>query len=106
MSQEKVGSLKVNPNKSKEKRTEIVILLPTLPMIERVDSMFVLRVNISYDLRTSAHVDRLLGRCASSLHTLCILSAHGLPQDALQNVAKTTLFSRLLYASPSWWGRL
>src|SRR6218665_2419334 len=61
-------------------------------------------LNISYDLRASAHVDCLLGTCMSSLHVLCILHAHGLPQDTLHNVAKATLLSRLLYASPSWWG--
>src|SRR6218665_441573 len=86
------------------RRTRTVILPPPLPGIERVDSMIVLGVNISYDLWTSAHVDRLLGRCTSSLHALRILRAHGLPQDALHNVAKATLLSRLLYASPSWWG--
>jgi len=75
--------------------------------MERVDSMIVLIVNISYDLRASAHVDRLLGRCISSLHALRrlrILHAHGLLQDALHNVAKATLLPRLLYTSPSWWG--
>src|SRR6218665_3439446 len=67
-------------------------------------TLIVIGVNISYDFRASAHVDRLLGRCTSSLHALRILRAHGLPQDALHNVAKATLLSRLLYASPSWWG--
>ena len=93
-----LNNLKPNPNKFKEmlfkRRTRIVNLPPPLPGIECVDSMIVLGVGISYDLRASAHVDRLLGRCISSLHALCILHAHGLPQDALHNVAKATLLSR------------
>ena len=63
-------------------------------------------VDPSYDRRASAqcHVDRLLGTCPCSLHALLILHAHGLPQDALHNVGKATLLSRLLYVSSSWWG--
>src|SRR6218665_2462919 len=34
----------------------------------------------------------------------CNYEVLSLPQDALHNVAKATLLSRLLYASPSWWG--
>jgi len=30
--------------------------------------------------------------------------SHGLPQSFLSTVCKSTLVSRLLYASPSWWG--
>src|SRR6218665_148095 len=75
-----LNNLKLNPDKSKEmlfrRRTRTVILPPPLPGIERVDSMIVLGVNISYDLRASAQ--------CSSLHALRIARAHGLPLDALR----------------------
>jgi len=33
-----------------------------------------------------------------------VLRAHGLPPTALQEVARATTITRLLYAAPAWWG--
>src|SRR6218665_2828823 len=82
-----LNNLKLNPNKSKKmlfrRRTRTVILPQPLPGIERVDSMIVLGVNISYDFRASAHVDRLLGRCTIAPcmpYVFCVLMAcHRMP---------------------------
>ena len=39
-----------------------------------------------------------------SLHALRVLRWHGLPAEALSTVTEATIISRLLYASPAWWG--
>src|SRR5688572_5102796 len=100
--------LKLNANKSREmvfsRRSRGVTLPPPLPGLERVDSMVVLGVTMSSDLRASAHVDRILGSCSSSIYALSVLRAHGLQSAALHTVARATTTARLLYAAPAWWG--
>ena len=66
--------------------------------------MLMLGVTIANDLRASSHVNRILSACSGSLHALRVLRAHGLPPTALHEVARATTISRLLYASPAWWG--
>ena len=60
-------------------RTRSRIVPLSLPAIERVDSVIVLGVNISY-IWASPRIDRLLRTYTSSLHALRILRAHGLWQ--------------------------
>ena len=66
--------------------------------------MLMLGVTIANDLSASSHVNRILSACSGSLHALRVLRAHGLPPTALHEVARATTISRLLYASPAWWG--
>ena len=72
--------------------------------LERVGSMVILGVTIRDDLRTTSHVDEVLAACSGSLHALRVLRARGLPPTALQEVARATTITRLLYAAPAWWG--
>jgi Reverse transcriptase (RNA-dependent DNA polymerase) len=100
--------LKLNVAKSREmvftRRSKTADLPLPLLGVERVESMVVLGVTISSDLRASKHIDRVLGSCSSSLYALGLLRAHGLPPTALHGVARATTTSRLLYAAPAWWG--
>jgi hypothetical protein len=64
----------------------------------------ILGVTFKDSLRASQHVSELLQGFSRSLYALRILKAHGLPPDALQEVARATSVARLLYAAPAWWG--
>src|ERR1043165_4018110 len=77
---------------------------PTTLGIVRVTSMLVLGVTVANDLSASSHVNRILSACSRSLYALRVLRAHGFPPTALHEVARETTISRLLYASPAWWG--
>ena len=37
-------------------------------------------------------------------HTLKILRSHGMRSDALKVIYKSVVVTKLLYASPAWWG--
>ena len=50
------------------------------------------------------HANNLLVSCAQSLFALRSLRQHGLPTDALHSIFQATVVSKLLYASPAWWG--
>jgi len=39
-----------------------------------------------------------------SLYALKLLRNHGICDDLLRHVYKTVILSKLLYASPAWWG--
>ena len=50
------------------------------------------------------HVDRLLSSCGSSLYALSLLRAHGMQAEELQEIFRSKVLSRLMYASQAWWG--
>ena len=50
------------------------------------------------------HVHDFIGKCTQSLHGLKLLLHHGMSEDSLRHVYKAVVLSKLLYASPSWWG--
>ena len=52
------------------------------------------------------HVDVVLRDCANQVHALNILRAHGMQASGLQLVFKSTILSKLLYASPARWGMI
>ena len=56
------------------------------------------------DLSVGAHLNVILSNSASSIHALRMLRTHGLLQQQIQEVARTTIIASLLYASPAWWG--
>jgi len=53
---------------------------------------------------TSDHIRDVIGKCAQSLHALKLLRNHGMIDDSLRHVYKVVVLSKLLYASPAWWG--
>jgi len=99
------NNLRLNTSKSREMlipRGGQWRVPPPPPLdVKRVGSMVILGVTIRDDLRTTSHVDNVLAACSGSLHAL---RAHGLPPTALQEVARATTITRLLYAAPAWWG--
>src|SRR6218665_1931091 len=77
---------------------------PFLPGVARVGSLRVLGVEVSSNLSMETHLDGLISNYASSIHALRMLRTHGLPPAQLQEVARMTTISSLLYASLAWWG--
>ena len=74
--------------------------------VTRVTSMKILGVTITDTLSFEPHVTNVLARCAQTGYALRILRAHGLNGPALWNVTRATLISKLIYASPAWFGFL
>ena len=57
---------------------------------------------LSFDLRIS----NVVARCAQTSYAVRILRFHGLTGPALWNVTHATLISKIMYASPAWFGFL
>ena len=102
-------NLRINSSKTRE----IVIVRshsaslseqPSITGMHRSTSIEILGVTIGEKLALTEHIDRTLGSCSSSLYALRTLRAHGLPTQALFQVARSTTVARLIYASPAWWG--
>ena len=68
------------------------------------ESMKVLGVTISNTFSVSQHIEETVSTCARALVALRTLRAHGLNEACLDHVFKSMILSRLLYASPAWWG--
>jgi hypothetical protein len=77
---------------------------PPQPGIERVDQMVVLGVNMQSNLKFDKHVDKIVNRAAQTFYALRVLRSHGLTGPSLWDVARSTMVSQLLYATPAWWG--
>ena len=50
------------------------------------------------------HISEVISSSARALYALRILRTHGMKDADLQTVFRATALSKLLYASPSWWG--
>ena len=74
--------------------------------VTRVTSMKILGVTITDTLSFEPHVTNVVARCAQTGYALRILRAYGLNGPALWNVTRATLVSKLVYASPAWFGFL
>ena len=74
--------------------------------VTRVTSMKILGVTITDTHSFEPHVTNVLARCAQTGYALRILRAHGLNGPALWNETRATLISKLIYASPAWFGFL
>jgi len=86
-------------------RSRRAITPPALiPGIVRSESMKMLGVTISSTFSVSQHIEETVSTCARALFALRTLRAHGLNKDGLDHVFKSMILSRLLYASPAWWG--
>ena len=63
-----------------------------------------LGVTMTNHLSAGEHVRGVIGKCAQSLHAVKLLRHHGMSEDSLRHVYKAVVLSKLLYASPAWWG--
>ena len=46
----------------------------------------------------------VIGKCAQSLHAVKLLRHHSMSDESLRQVYKAVVLSKLLCASPAWWG--
>ena len=90
----KKNNLKLKAGKSQEmivvskfaRSNKVTSLPPLLPNISRVDSMIILGVTVSSNIRMTKHVQNKIQNCSKSLFALKKLKAHGKPSDELQNI--------------------
>ena len=61
-------------------------------------------VTMTNHLSAGEHVRDVIGDCAQYLHALKLPRCHGMRDDSLRHVYKAAVLSKLLYASPAWWG--
>ena len=78
---------------------------PTLGLTRKTTTK-ILGVTITDTLSFSPHITDVIARCSQTNYALRILRAHGLNGPALWNITRSTLISKLLYASPVWFGYL
>jgi len=80
--------------------------LPPAPIqdIRRVTSIKILGITITNHLSVGDHVRDVISKCAQSLYALKLLRNYGMCDDSLRHVYKVIILSKLLYASPAWWG--
>jgi len=74
--------------------------IPPMPEIARIKSLKVLGVTISSRLSLSEHVNNVISSCARSLYAIKVLRAHGLCAAAFQQICRSVVVAKLLYASP------
>jgi len=86
------------------KRRTDYILPPPIPGISRVTTIKILGITITNHLSMGEHVRDVIGKCAQSLYALKLLRNHGMSDDSLRLVYKAVVLSKLLHASPAWWG--
>ena len=104
------NNLRLNHSKS----AEIILIRPKLHQIvkknslphpvlriPRVSSIKILGVTINENLSVSDHVRATIGSCAQSLYALRLLR---LDNHSVQTVYNAVVMSKLLYASPAWYG--
>jgi len=105
----KDNNLRLNPLKTREmlisrKQLDKLVIPTIISGAERVESMRILGVTITSDLRMDLHLEGVLASASSSLYALGILRSHGLTGKPLHEVAQATTLAHTLYASPAWWG--
>jgi len=97
----------LNPNLKKSSEIVFVdsIQLPSLlEGIPRVCSLKILGITINNHFSVSEHVSCVIGKSAQTIQALGILRSHGLCNDALHLVYRSTVIGKLLYAVSAWWG--
>jgi len=106
------NNLKLNRSKSKElifvapKTKTIISYPPTIQGIERVTELKCLGVTLTANFSFSSHISNIINACSSNLFALYCLRSKGLSNELIHIIFQAATLSRLLYASPFWWGFL
>ena len=105
----KANNLKLNSAKTQElivypQGRKNIVIPPENPSIRRVDELLMLGITIQRDLKMKSHIDNLVSGASSDLFALKLLRSHGLSDTRVGQVCRSTLVSKLLYASPAWRG--
>ena len=104
------NNLRLNRAKSAEiiftncQRKDAEGLPPQMLDICRVTSIKMLGVTMTNHLSAGEHVRDVICKSSQLLHALKLLRCHGMSDDSLRHVYKAVVLSKLLYASPAWWG--
>jgi hypothetical protein len=105
------NNLKLNNAKSREiiffksrRRLNSTPQPPPTMNLEQVTTIKILGVTLCSDLTITTHIDITLTSCAQSLFALKTLRAHGMPYHSICDVYRATTLSKIVYASPAWWG--
>ena len=77
---------------------------PLLPGIDRTSSVKILAVTFASHLSVSQHVHSVASSCAQDFYALKLLRAHGMREEALQQVFRAVIISKICHASSAWWG--
>ena len=59
----------------------------------------IIGVTVTNGLSVSLHIQTAISSCAQILYALRVLRAHGLHDSALQNIYRSVVLAKLLYAS-------
>ena len=107
------NNLHLNRSKSNEilfysshSKFMVSVLPPPINNIVRVSSLKCLGVVLQSYFSFSDHISAIINNCASNLYALRILRAKGLSSDLIAQIFKSTVLSKLTYASQFWWGFL
>jgi hypothetical protein len=103
------NKLSLNKSKSQEiifrkPRSRGTTDVPTIPGIQRVNSLKIIRVTLSSNFSMQEHVSSFISSSAQSLYALRVLRSHGFDDQSLQTVFQATVISKLQYSSSAWWG--
>jgi len=72
--------------------------------IERVKSVKLLGIYFTDTLSMKEHIDQTVAVCNQRLYLLCQLKRQNLSVECLDRIFDAIIVSKLLYASPSWYG--
>jgi hypothetical protein len=76
----------------------------TIPGIARINTIKILGVTLTCCLSVAVHVQNVLNSCSQTLYALKTLRAHGLPTAALQNIYRSVVLAKVMYAASAWSG--
>ena len=97
--------LKLNCAKSSEvifsdpKRRRQLVDPPPVPGIIRRQKLHMLGVTLANDFTVTEHIQELITKSAQTLYALRVLRTFGLNDAALQDVYRSVVIARLLYAA-------
>jgi len=77
---------------------------PPVAGIKHHTHLQILGVTLASDFSVTAHVKELTAKSVQSLYALRVLLVHGLNDAALQEVYRSVVVARLLYAASAWHG--
>ena len=80
--------------------------LPQIEGSERISELKCLGVTLASNFSFTSHITKIVSSCSSNLFALYCLRSKGLSNELLNVIFQATTISRLLYASPFWWGFL
>jgi len=82
----------------------VQLLLRQQDIIERMDKITALGIVINNRLTATDHISFVLTACSSLLYVLRVLRIRGLPEPSVKDVFQATVFPKIMYCLPAWFG--